>query len=208
MYISELTRSLSTRMGSAKGFPACLQDVTQAQLDDWAGGFLAELDGYAPDALRVTDKMPYNYLHLGLIELLFPQACIIHCTRDPMDTCVSCYFQYFLGRHDHTCDLAAVGGYYRQYQRLMAHWRETISLPMMEVSYEAMVEDQQGMTEKLLTFCGLEWDDNCLQFHKSGRAVSTASYDQVRQPIYRSSVQRWKHYEKHLGPLKAALQGS
>jgi hypothetical protein len=141
--------------------------------------------------------------------MLFPKARVLHCVRDPLDTCLSCYFQNFHYGHlslAFSADLRNLGAYYRQYQRLMAHWKAVLEIPILDVPYEALVADQERYTREMLEFCGLPWDENCLRFYDSRRVVSTASYDQVRQPMYQKSVGRWKHYEKYLAPLKEALE--
>lgn len=154
----------------------------------------------------VTDKAPSNFLALGLIQVLFPKAKVIHLIRNPMDTCVSCYFNQFASSHDFACSLHDLGFYYNEYMRLMEHWRKVLSLDFLEVQYEELVKDQAGKTRQIVEFCGLNWDDRTLDFHKTGRTVNTLSYDQVRQPIYTSSIGRWKSYEAYLGPLKDALK--
>jgi hypothetical protein len=118
---------------------------------------------------------------------------------------LSCYFQDFSGFLPFTYSFTDLGLFYNQYQRLMQHWKKVINLPLMEVSYEDIVEDPEQMSRSIVEFCGLTWDNRCLNFHQSKRVVHTASYDQVRQPIYKQSVARWKHYEAHLGPLLKAL---
>ena len=123
-----------------------------------------------------------------------------------MDACLSIYFQYFKSHHAYAYDLQDIAHDYREYQRLMAHWRALWPGRMLEVDYEALVADQISMSRKLIDYCGLEWDEGCLAFHKTERAVHTASNWQVRQPIYTTSVKRWKHYEKHLGVLIDALK--
>ena len=123
-----------------------------------------------------------------------------------MDTCVSCFTRLFRRKQEHTYDLAELGRYYADYARLMDHWRAVLPADAFyEVQYEAIVADQEGEARKLLAYCGLEWNDACLDFHKTQRQVRTASVVQVRQPIYTSSVERWRKYEKHLGPLLDAL---
>ncbi len=144
-------------------------------------------------------------MNLGLIALLFPHARIIHCVRDPRDTCLSIYFQNFGWLHRYGADLASLGSYYRRYQKLMQHWEDVLDLPILTVCYEDMVADQEAVSRKMITFCDLEWDERCLQFHKSDRHVATASYDQVRQKIYTQSTARWKNYEHHIAPLIDAL---
>ena len=151
--------------------------------------------------------MPHNFLHLGLINLLFPNAKVIHCNRNPLDTCLSCYIHDFTSGHDYSYDLHHLGHYYNQYQRLMKHWRSTIKLPFLDVQYEDLITDQENMTRKILAFCDLDWDDHCLRFYENKRFVNTLSYDQVRKPIYKSSVERWKFFEPHLEELKKGLAG-
>ncbi len=156
-------------------------------------------------ATRVTDKMPTNFMHLGFIALLFPRARVVHCLRDPLDSCLSIYFQHFHHGNDYAHDLADIGFFYRQYRRLMDHWRQVLPLAIHEVRYEELVADPEGQVRALIEFLGLPWDERCLAPHRSRRAVQTASTWQVRQPIYASAIGRWRHYDKHLGPLKQAL---
>jgi len=153
----------------------------------------------------VTDKMPQNFMFLGLVAMLFPEAHVIHCTRDPLDTCLSCYLTHFTLGHEFAQDLSDLGEYYSQYRRLMSYWRDTLRLPLIEVRYEEVVSDLEGQTRRLLDLLELAWDPNCLEFHKTPRLVATASLHQVRKPLYRRSVGRWRNYEKHLGPLADAL---
>ena len=140
-----------------------------------------------------------------MVSLLFPEAKIIHCRRNPLDNALSIYFQNFSWTHDYAVKLENIGKFYNLYDRLMRHWQKVVDIPIMTVQYEDMVEDKVAMSKKLIEFCGLEWDDKILDFHDSKRTVATASYDQVRQPIYKTSRERWKNYEKHLAPLIEAL---
>ncbi len=157
-------------------------------------------------ARRVTNKLPENFIHLGLIALALPGARIVHCLRDPLDTCLSCYSILFSGDNQpFTYDLEELGSYHRSYERLMAHWRRALPAPTLDVRYEDLVSNQEEITRKLLAFCGLPWDDRCVAFHRTERPVRTASNLQVRQPIYERSVGRWRRYEAHLEPLKRAL---
>ncbi|MEJ2553731.1 MAG: sulfotransferase [Gammaproteobacteria bacterium] len=164
--------------------------------------YLDRLTALSTTATRVSDKMPDNFLRLGLIAMLFPEARIIHCVRDPLDTCLSCYFQNFGPALSFSYDLPALAVYYRQYRRLMDHWRRVLALPLMEIRYEELVAEQERSTRAMVDFCGLEWDDRGLRFHESARLATTASYPQVRQPLYSRSVGRWRHYARHLGPLE------
>ena len=118
---------------------------------------------------------------------------------------MSIYFLPFTATHPYTDDLANLGAYYRQYQRLMAHWKAVLRIPILDIRYEGLVANQEETSRQMIEFCGLAWDERCLRFHESKRVVSTHSYDQVRRPIYKKSVARWKNYERHLGPLIAAL---
>ena len=157
------------------------------------------------EALRIVDKQPHNFEWLGLIALMFPNACIIQCTRDPLDNCVSMYMQKFSDAHGYNRDLATLGRYYRDYERLMQHWRQVLPLPIHTCAYEDIVAQLEPSARALISFVGLEWDPACLDFHLQDRRVDTPSRWQVRQPLYDRSVGRWRRYEQHLGPLKLAL---
>lgn len=182
-----------------------ITQLTREQCDGLAQRYLDMLDGKFPRARRITDKMPQNFVHLGLIALLFPMARVIHCIRDPFDTCLSCYFQDFTGDHPYAYDLADLGFYYRQYQRLMDHWHKVLDLPIFDIHYEDLVREPQNSGRPLVEFCGLKWDERCLEFYKGDHLAATASFQQVRRPIYASSVERWRNYAAYLAPLKQSL---
>ncbi len=203
--LEDVERRAADMMGNRGGYPECLSGASPSEMTDLAGCYLDVITDIAKGARFVTDKLPANYERLGLIEKLFPNALIVHTTRHPLDTCLSCYFQNFGNTHTYSSSLRALGEVYRIYERLMAHWHETLSIGILDVSYEALVSDPERAVRTMLEFCNLPWEPRCLEFHKSTRYVNTASYDQVRQPIYRSSVGRWKHYEFHLGELIEAL---
>ena len=206
--MGNIASSLTDAQGVKRAYPHGVVFLDEEICIQLARQYLQRVKGLSGGADFVTDKMPQNFLFLGLIALLFPGAKIIHSLRDPLDTCLSCYFQNFRFLHGgmgFSKDLATLGSYYKQYQRLMAHWRATLDIAMLEVQYEDLVADQETITHQILEFCGLQWDEQCLKFYDTGRAVTTASYNQVRQPMYRKSVQRWKHYEQYLEPLKQAL---
>ncbi len=155
---------------------------------------------------HVTDKMPSNYYFAGLIHLALPGAKIIHTVRDPVDTCISCFSKLFSAEQNHTYDLGEIGRYYKRYERLMAHWRRVLPAGrILDVRYEDVVADLEQQARRIIAYCGLEWDDRCLSFHKTERPVRTASATQVRRPIYSSAVGRWRVYEKQVGPLLSAL---
>lgn len=186
-------------------YPAYLDGISLRKANEMAQAYLSTLSKLNDTATYVTDKMPDNFIHLGLIAMLFPECNVIHCTRDPLDTCLSCFLTFFQGGQAYTHDLTHLGQFYRDYRRLMAHWNKTLNIPMIEINYETLVNDLEGQTRRLLEMLGLPWDDQCLRFHENRRSVRTASWEQVRQPLYQSSVGRWKRYEKHLGPLINAL---
>lgn len=154
---------------------------------------------------RISDKMLHNFLHVGLIRAALPHAKVIHCRRHPVDTCLSIYKNNFANAHNYAFDMVELGGYYRAYRDLMAHWRTVLPGFMYEISYEALVDDTEVESRGLLEFCNLEWEPACLEFYKTRRVVNTISASQVRQPIYKGSVALWKRYEDHLQPLIEAL---
>jgi tetratricopeptide (TPR) repeat protein len=169
-----------------------------------AEDYLRVLDRSSANASRVVDKAPANSDFLGLIYSVFPNARVIYMQRDPIDTCLSCYFQQFLLGLSFTFDLSDLAHYYREHQRMMAHWRKVLPPGfILEVPYEKLVADQETWSRKMLDFIGLEWDPRVLEFHATKRQVVTASAWQVRQKIYKNSVARWRNYEQFIGPLKA-----
>jgi tetratricopeptide (TPR) repeat protein len=185
-----------------------LPSLKSTDLTDMGSDYARRLAALAPGAARIVDKMPSNFRWVGLIRLMLPRARIIHCRRDPIDTCLSAYTRKFSHGQPFAYDLGELGRYYRAYDALMAHWRGLLDADhFLEVGYEAVVADLEGEARRLVAFCGLEWDEACLAFHQTRRAVRTASVNQVRRPLYRTSVARWKPYEAQLGPLLEALSG-
>jgi tetratricopeptide (TPR) repeat protein len=169
--------------------------------------YLAGLRALGPPADRITDKMPSNFLYVGLIHLALPNARIIHARRNPIDTCLSCFSKLFAGEQPFAYDLEELGRYYCAYDRLMAHWRAVLPEGvMLEIDYEGVVADLEGQARRIIAHCGLDWNDGCLEFYKTDRAVRTASVNQVRQPIYQSSVSRWQRYGHLITPLLQALE--
>jgi len=203
--VGRTVSSLPQRLGATEDYPECIQRLDQGTAPALAEGHLQRLRQLGGEAARVVDKMPFNFLHLGLIAALFPRARVVHCRRDPLDTCLSCYFQNFVEPQAFTPDLAHLGHYYREYERLMAHWARVLPLPVFELRYEELTADQEAVSRRLLDFCGLDWDERCLRFNETQRTVLTPSALQVRRPLYRTSVGRWKRYERHLKPLLDAL---
>ncbi|MCC6209113.1 MAG: sulfotransferase [Gammaproteobacteria bacterium] len=195
-FISVIAAELGYGRGAFTPDPETLRILSRRYLD-----IIAEHTG---GARFFTDKMPHNFLYLGLITLLFPHARIIHTRRDPLDTCLSCYFQNFSGTHQYTRDLGRLGQHYRNYERLMNHWRR-LDMPFMDVDYEALVEDQEGVSRRMTNYCGLDWNEACVRFYESGRVSDSASYNQVNKPVYKTSVGRWRNYEQYLAPLREVL---
>ena len=208
--LPELATELRGSGSEALSYPRDAAKLDPGQLAEIGQLYLTHLGTLAPSAAeRVTDKQPANFFHLGLIAVLFPNAVIVSCRRDVMDTCLSCYFQYFdePGTISYTSDLEDLGFFYGQYKRIMDHWRTVLPTPILDVDYEEVVRDQERTSRRILEFVGLDWEQSCLDFHDNRRGVRTVSMWQVRQPIYTSSVGKWRRYEKHLDPLKAVLAG-
>ena len=182
------------RFVNEKPYPECSEQPS----NDWPAQYLKRLGS---DNKFCTDKMPMNYLHVGLIHTLFPNAKIIHTTRNPLDTCVSCFSNSFSANHSYTSDLADLSGVYKQYQRVMNHWNTLLPHRIYEVPYEALVDNLEDTIKGVLNHIGVDFDRACLEFYNVRRIAVTPSADQVRKPIYTSSVGRHKHFSKHLGAL-------
>jgi len=197
--IPDLAETLALEQGGR--YPECLLSLTGDSIEKTAREYLDEIGGQADKTKSVyVDKQLFNKFNLGLIFILFPNAKIIHCKRDAIDTCLSCYFQHFLSLIWME-DLKTIGLVYRQYERMMAHWHAVLPIEMLEVQYESLVADPELWTRRILDYCGLPWNDECLHFDRNPRIAWTASQYQVKSPIYATSVERWRNYEKHLGDL-------
>ena len=197
--IGRISKRLSVVAGSSVPYPESVHDLTEVTCRHLAEEYLDKIREFSPDAIRISDKMPYNYLHLGLISVLLPNARIIHCRRDPRDVCLSNYFQLYADAHHYTYQLDDLILYNREYERLMDFWRDHLPIDIHEVRYEDLVADLEGSTRALLSHVDLPWDPTCLSFHQTHRPVQTASHWQVKQPLYQSSTARWKRYESELG---------
>ena len=196
---------LTGHMG-ALPFPESLWTMTSDELRQVAATYIDALRPLAPDALRITDKLPANFQYAGFIHLILPNARIIHLMRDPLDNCLSCFSKLFSGELRFSYDLAELGRYHRAYQRVMAHWRTVLPADvLLEVQYEELVRNPVEQVHRIVAHCGLAWEDACLEFHKTSRPVRTASVTQVRQPIYQSSVGRWQPDPAVIRPLLEAL---
>ena len=194
-YWSNVVREHAAAMGRGQN---SLDEPAKKRVAD---GYLRTLENVSPTALRVVDKAPRNSDYLGIIHSIFPKARIIYMRRDPIDTCLSCYFQNFSLAHSFTLDLSDIAHYYQEHHRLMNHWRTVLPQgSILDVPYEELVTDQEGWTRKILDFIELEWDMRCLNFQATERPIATASFWQARQGIFKTSVQRWRNYEKFLDP--------
>ena len=186
-------------------YPKLVEELLPEELSGLGREYDQRVRAMAPPGYRVVDKNPTNFLYAGLIHLILPNARIIHCRRDAVDTCLSCYTKLFRDVR-FARDLRELGSYYRCYESLMSHWRRVLpAARFTEVYYEHVVDDLEGQARRLIEFCGQDWNGACLSFHETHRSVRTASVNQVRRPIYRSSVGRWKSYAPYLGPLLDAL---
>lgn len=186
-------------------FVDAVKNMTREDSRNYAEELLATYRKSDRKAVRIVEKMPHNFQLLQLVALLFPNARVVHCRRDPMDNCLSIYSLNFNEFHGYTSDMESLGLYYRQYVRLMDHWARVVPLRMITMKYEETVADLENRARALIDFIGVEWEDSCLRFHETERSVATLSRSQVRQPIYTSSVKRWKRYGAALDPLKEAL---
>ncbi len=207
LFMNDLASNLGLRIGSIQGYPDCVRDLESEDVDTLGREYLQQLKALAPSARHITDKNLGAIEQVGLIALLLPQAKIIHVKRHPLDTCLSCFVQRFAAHTMPYADnLTHLGQRYGLYCGLMTHWRDTLSIPMLEIEYEQLLADQEGQTRRLLDYCGLPWDETCLRYYQARRKVLTLSREQVNRPLYHSSMHRYRHYEKHLGPLMEALR--
>ena len=199
---------LAVRESITQPYPGLVSEMTGPRLFDLGADYLSHVGSRAPTAERITDKMPGNFVAAGFIHLALPNARIIHIRRDPIDTCLSCFATLFAANQPFAYDLGELGRYYRAYAALMDHWRGVLPEGVMiEVQYEDVVADVEREARRIVAHCGLDWNDACLAFHRTQRPVRTASMVQVRQPIYQSSIGRWRPYKDMLGPLVKALRG-
>ena len=187
-------------------FPMSIANLKTEELDVLTNKYLSYINNLSNEESKVSDKMPHNFMHIGFILRLFPSAHIIHCTRHPLDTTLSCYIAEFgnIG-HNYAYNLNNMGKYYLEYNRLMDHWLSIYGDRIHDICYENLITDTEATCKNLLASCNLEWDEKCLDFHKTKRNVRTLSYDQVKRPIYSEAMFRWKHYKPFLGKLIETL---
>lgn len=202
--LAGVNHSITRKFRDSTPAPESMALIDGETVDEFSELYLAELKFRSPTATRVVDKLPGNFVRVGLIKTLFPDAYVVHCTRNPLDTCLSLYFHYFQAL---ACsfDLRELGRYYLDYRRLMAHWNDVFPGGIFEVCYEELVAEPERTSRSLIDHLDLEWDEACLAFHENERSVMSPSNLQVRRPIYNTSIERWRRYERHLGPLIEAL---
>ncbi|MFI4897256.1 MAG: tetratricopeptide repeat-containing sulfotransferase family protein [Phycisphaerales bacterium JB059] len=208
MSVSGIAREML--QGTPGSFGRTVRGINERQVAANAQAYLGELRGMAPDAARVVDKQPFNFLHLGLIAKLWPGARVIHTVRDPRDTCLSCHFRQFAGSAPWASRQRWLGAFYVEYARLMEHWSRVlpetpVGLRMMQVRYEDLIDHQERVSRALIEFVGLDWEDRVLRFHEKPRHAPTLNADEVGRPVYASSVGRWRAYEHRIGDLLAVL---
>ncbi len=203
--LNDMVKQPPQKNSKNTSFPDCVINLSNAVLNEMAENYLCYINNINTEEDYITDKMPDNFQYLGLINLLFPQAKVIHCTRDPYDTCLSCYFQQFSGDYPYSYDLENLGSYYNLYQHLMNYWSDTLTIPVYKFEYETLVASPAKSISALLDFCSVKWDESCLQFNQTKRTVTTASAHQINQPLYKKSVNRWKNYQNHIQSLTKIL---
>tara|TARA_R110002074_G_scaffold124579_5_gene261167 strand:- start:396 stop:1751 length:1356 start_codon:yes stop_codon:yes gene_type:complete len=206
--ISSITGTMPQHASPQTKYPECIACLPDKAFAGFADAYLRRLRTFDPSAARIIDKMPGNFMHLGLLAIMFPQAKVIHCRRHPLDTCLSCYFQRFRRGHEYSFNLSHLGLYFREYERLIQHWLEVLPTTPFELNYSGLVNEQEDVSRKLVSWTGMPWHDVCLSFHDNSRPVTTASNWQVRRPMNKSGLDRWKNYDQHLAPLREALAGT
>lgn len=207
--LGRIAEEMPRRTGSMQRWPEVAAVLRPETVRSAAEDYLASLlERHATSAARLVDKAPTNFFHVGLIALLFPKAAIVWCRRDPRDICTSIYSENFGLSQKHATDLADIAFFYRQHRRLMRHWIEVAGGQIYPCRYEDLIAEPEAQSRMLVEAVGLPWDERCLKFHEGGRPVLTPSRWQVRSPIYSGAIGRWKRYEKHLGPLLDALEGT
>lgn len=211
LHLTRMAQTLASRIESTLTYPECVADLEQSDVDRLSREYLRKLQKHNPGAKRITDKFLGNWIHLGLIQLLFPQSRVIDLQRNPVDNCLSCYMSFLGPTHPYSYDLNHLADSYQHYRRLMTYWREVLELPILRVQYEDMVAEPEREARRIIEFLDLPWDPQCLEFYRERRHATAApslSYNQVRRPIYKSAVGRAEKFRKHIGPLLEAFEGN
>ena len=204
--LRDIEEAIAREIETTGSYPEEIASFKESVAARFSEEYLDELRGHSQATFRITDKMPSNFMRVGLIKTLFPNARIVHCERNALDTCSSIFINYLVKGHDYSFELKELGQYYLDYERLMVHWSSVLPNQIFAVRYEDLVANQEPTSRRLVQHLGLEWKETCLDFHENKRAVKTASNLQVRQPIYKNSVDRWRRYEKQLAPLVKMLE--
>jgi tetratricopeptide (TPR) repeat protein len=204
--LSRITAELSKRSPRRSEYPEAIELQDRDQVAAMGRDYIESTMRYRSGKPFFIDKMPNNFVHIGLLHLILPNAKVINARRHPLDSCLGSYKQLFFKGQSFTYDQFELGHYYLQYQRIMDHWHEVLPGRVLDVHYENMVRDQENETRRLLEFLGLPWEDRVLRFYETERAINTASSEQVRQPIYTKALNFWRHYEPHLGELIETLE--
>jgi len=204
--LSLTIRANPNLVGRGNRYPTSITNIKEGGFKRLGSEYIERSRQHRGDSPFFTDKNPNNFVHVGLLHLILPNAKIINARRHPMDSCFGCYKQLFAKGQTFTYDLVELGEYYLQYQRLMDHWHDVLPGKVLDVQYEEVVADLEGQVRRILERCELGWEASCLRFHETSRSVQSASSEQVRRPIYSSAVNTWRHYEQHLGPLIEVLE--
>ena len=202
---SRLQGRSSNQSNKVSQYPKNLSEINQHYFERFGQQFIDETRVYREQAPLFIDKMPNNFLHIGLIRLILPNAKIIDARRSPMACCFSGFKQLFAEGQDFSYNLDDIGCYYQAYLKLMTHWDDVLPDYVLTVNHEDVVDDLEKQVRRMLDFCGLEFEQSCLDFYKTKRNIKTPSSEQVRQPIYKSVTEQWRHFEQHLAPLKKVL---
>ncbi len=206
--IQNIADQLPALIKSEQSYPLCISELNDEACKGIGEAYLnrvQKIEGYFEDASRYIDKNLYNFNHLGLISDLLPKAHIIHVQRHPLDCCLSSYFQNFSHGVNWSFSMDTIVDYYKGYHAMIQHWHKVLPIKILEVRYEDLIMDTEAVSRKVINFCNLAWEQDCLDFHNTKRTVKTASVWQVRQPIYKSSQARWQRYAKHITPLQKSL---
>ena len=201
-----ILNKLPRYLKSADPVPECARDISADHSKMIAQRYLDYLEVDQSAQQLLTDKMLGNFLRLGVIALMFPNSRIVNCERNALDTCVSCFTQDFAHGLRFTTNLTHLGAFYNSYMSLMRHWHKCLPLEILDFRYENLIEDKEQSIRNLLEFCQLPYQNKCLEFHQTQRLLSTASFWQARQPLYKDSIKRWQHYQGFIAPLFKALQ--
>ena len=204
--VANIANSMKSQSEPIIQYPEILNGVTGDDMDVYANQLVEVMQSLSPESQKITDKLPHNFLYIGLINKLLPNAKIINCLRNPVDTCLSCFFQHFGGYHPYAYNLSHLVEYYKQYSRLMHHWQYELNIPIYDVKYENIVKDTEVEVSNILDYLELDWEDGCLEFYKQKRVINTASYSQVTKKIYTGSMNRWQNYEPYISGLIKSLK--